>query len=68
MNLINIEHIVAIIGAIIVAAVSIVALKNDWNVPGLENQVFKVMLGLLALGAVLSFFAALGVFPIGGKA
>lgn len=69
MNVITIEHTVAIIGAIIVAATAIVALKNDWKTPGLENQVFKVMLGLLALGAVLSFFAAVGVLGnFGGKA
>lgn len=69
MNLITVEHTVAIIGAIIVAATAIVALKNDWKTPGLENQVFKVMLGLLALGAVLSFFAAVGVLGnFGGKA
>ncbi len=61
MDIIRIEHIIAIIGAIVVAIVSLVALKNDWRTPGLENQVFKVMLGLLALGAVLSFFAAIGV-------
>lgn len=69
MNLITIEHTVAIIGAIIVAATAVVALKNDWKTPGLENQVFKVMLGLLALGAVLAFFAAVGVLGnFGGKA
>jgi len=69
MNLITVEHTIAIIGAIIVAATAIVALKNDWKTPGLENQVFKVMLGLLALGAVLSFFAAVGVLGnFGGKA
>lgn len=69
MNLITIEHTIAIIGAIIVAATAVVALKNDWKTPGLENQVFKVMLGLLALGAVLAFFAAVGVLGnFGGKA
>ena len=69
MNLITVEHTIAIIGAIIVAATAMVALKNDWKTPGLENQVFKVMLGLLALGAVLSFFAAVGVLGnFGGKA
>ena len=69
MNIIQIEHIVAIIGAILVGATATVALKNDWRTPGLENQVFKVMLGLLALGAVLAFFAAIGVLGnFGGKA
>lgn len=61
MNIIQVEHIIAIVGAIIVGATAVVALKNDWQSKGLENQVFKVMLGLLALGAVLSFFAAIGV-------
>ncbi len=69
MNILQIEHIVAIIGAILVGVTAVVALKNDWRTPGLENQVFKVMLGLLALGAVLSFFAAIGVLGnFGGKA
>ena len=69
MELITIEHIVAIIGAIIVGATAIYALKEDWKTPGLENHVFKVMLALLALGAVLSFFAAIGVLGnFGGKA
>ena len=58
---VTIEHIVAIVGAVIVFFVSIIALKNDWKTPGIENQVFKLMLGLLALGAVLAFFAGLGV-------
>lgn len=69
MNLITIEHTVALIGALIVGATAVVALKNDWKTPGLENQVFKVMLGLLALGAVLSLFAAIGILGnFGGKA
>ncbi|MFN2528066.1 MAG: hypothetical protein ABR584_05055 [Candidatus Baltobacteraceae bacterium] len=69
MNILSIEHFLAIIGAIVVTVVAIVALKNDWKTPGLENQVFKVMLGLLALGGVLSFFAAIGVLGnFGGKA
>ena len=69
MNLITIEHTIAIIGAIIVGITAIWALKVDWKTPGLENQVFKVMLALLALGAVLSFFAAIGVLGnFGGKA
>ena len=68
-HLATIEKIVAVIGAIIVAAAAIVALKNDWKTPGLENHVFKVMLGLLALGAVLAFFAAIGILGnFGAKA
>jgi len=65
MNVVMVERVVAVIGAILVAATASVALRNDWRTPGLENHVFKGMLGLLALGAVLAFFAALGVL---GKA
>ncbi|MBV9403116.1 MAG: hypothetical protein JO018_05225 [Candidatus Eremiobacteraeota bacterium] len=65
MNAVMLERLVAVIGAIVVAATAGVALKNDWRTPGLENNVFKGMLGLLALGAVLAFFAAIGVL---GKA
>jgi len=61
MNVIMLEKVVAVIGAILVGSTASVALRNDWRTPGLENQVFKLMLGLLALGAVLAFFAAIGV-------
>lgn len=61
MNVVMLERVVAVIGAIIVAATAGIALKNDWRTPGLENHVFKGMLALLALGAVLAFFAAIGV-------
>jgi hypothetical protein len=65
MNVIMLERVVAVIGAILVGGTAGVALRNDWPTPGLENQVFKVMLGLLALGAVLAFLAAIGIL---GKA
>ncbi len=69
MDIVRLERVVAVVGAIVVAAAALVALKNDWKTPGLENQVFKVMLGLLALGAVLALFAAIGVLGnFGGKA
>ncbi|MBV8639579.1 MAG: hypothetical protein JO322_15985 [Candidatus Eremiobacteraeota bacterium] len=66
-----IEHIVAIVGGIIVAVVSAVALKNDWKTPGMENQVFKLMLALLCLGAIIAILAGAGVlgnFHQGGNA
>jgi F0F1-type ATP synthase membrane subunit c/vacuolar-type H+-ATPase subunit K len=65
----TIERTIAVIGAVIVGVTSVIALKNDWKTPGIENHVFKLMLALLAFGAVLAFFAGLGVlgnFP--GKA
>jgi hypothetical protein len=63
-----IERSIAIVGGIIVAVVSAIALKNDWNSTGADNNVFKLMLGLLAIGAVVAILAGaniLGNFPKG---
>ena len=71
MNAVLVEHIIAIVGGIIVAVVSAIALKNDWKTPGMENQVFKLMLALLCLGAVIAILAGAGVlgnFSQGGAA
>ena len=56
-----IERGIAIVGGVIVAVVAAIALKNDWKTPGLDNQVFKIMLGLLALGGLIGFLAGIGV-------
>jgi hypothetical protein len=66
MDIAVIERIIAIVGGLIVALTSAIALKNDWKTPGLDNQVFKVMLGLLCLGAIVAILAGahvLGNFP-----
>lgn len=55
------ERALAIFGGIIVFFVAAIALRNDWKSTGIENQVFKLMLGLLALGAILGILAAVGV-------
>ena len=60
-TLANAERALAIFGGIIVFFVAAIALRNDWKSSGIENQVFKLMLGLLALGAILGILAALGV-------
>ena len=60
-TLAHIERIAAVIFGLLVLGVAIVALRNDWKSKGIENQVFKIMLGLLALGAILGILAALGV-------
>ncbi|HEX5274593.1 MAG TPA: hypothetical protein VFW34_04895 [Candidatus Rubrimentiphilum sp.] len=57
----HIERILAVFFGIVVFLVAIIALRNDWKSQGIENQVFKIMLGLLALGAILGILAALGV-------
>ncbi len=65
MNLVQIEHVLAVAGGIVVFVVASIALRNDWKTPGVDNQVFKLMLGLLALGGVLAALTGLGVI---GKA
>ena len=60
------ERTIAVVGGIIVAIVSAIALKNDWKSTGMDNQVFKLMLGLLCLGAIVAILAGinvLGNFP-----
>ncbi|MGZ3527368.1 MAG: hypothetical protein ACXVAO_06660 [Vulcanimicrobiaceae bacterium] len=59
------ERTIAVIFGIVVFVTAAVALKNDWKSEGLENQVFKLMLALLAVGALIGTLAGLGV--IGGK-
>ena len=57
----TIERTIAIIGGIVVGLVSAKALKDDWTTPGIDNQVFKIMLGLLCLGALIAILAGAGV-------
>jgi uncharacterized membrane protein YphA (DoxX/SURF4 family) len=57
----HVERIIAFIFGIVVLVVASIALKNDWKSKGLENQVFKMMLALLALGAFLAILASVNV-------
>lgn len=61
MNLVVFEHIVAITGGLIVGVVAFYALYQDWRTPGVENNVFKIMLFLLGVGAIISILAGVGV-------
>ena len=68
VDLVSIEHIVAIAGGIIVGVVAFYALYKDWNVAGTENTVFKIMLFLLGFGAIIAILAGAGIlgnFPPG---
>ena len=56
-----IERLGAIIGGIIVAVVAFYALYKDWKSQGVENHVFKLMLFLLGLGAILAILAGLNI-------
>ena len=61
MDLAGVERIVALVGAIVVGVFATIALRNDWKNPGLDNNVTKLLLGLMAFGCILVFFAAIGV-------
>lgn len=61
MNAAMIERLGAVIAGIAVAAVAFYALYKDWRAIGTENQVFKLMLLLLGVGAILALLAGLNV-------
>jgi hypothetical protein len=61
MNLVLVERLGAIIGGIVVGAVSFYSLYKDWPSTGIENSVFKLMLFLLGVGAILALLAGLNV-------
>jgi hypothetical protein len=61
MDLGTLERGVALVGAIIVGVFALLALKEDWKTTGLDNNTTKLLLGLMAFGCVLVFFAAIGV-------
>ena len=52
------ERMIALVGAIIVGILASVALYNDRKATGLDNNVTKLLLGLMALGCVLVILAA----------
>ena len=64
MTLELVEKIVAILGAVLIGATTLVALKNDWKTTGLDNNVTKLMLGLMAFGCVLVLLVAFGVLGV----
>lgn len=64
-TLAHIERVLAFVVGVVVFFVAAIALKNDWDSKGIENQVFKGMLALLALGAILAILAS--VNALAGK-
>jgi uncharacterized membrane protein len=61
VNGVLIERSGAVIAGIVVAVVSFYSLYKDWRTTGVENNVFKLMLFLLGLGAILALLAGLNV-------
>lgn len=52
---------IAIIGAIVVGIIAIYQVRNDWKTPGLDIQVSKLLLALMAFGCVLVILSSTGV-------
>jgi hypothetical protein len=61
MDMATLERIGAIVAGLIVGVVAFYALYKDWAATGVENHVFKLMLLLLGVGAVLAILAGAGV-------
>jgi hypothetical protein len=61
MHAAMIERLGAVIAGVVVAVVAFYALYKDWRTAGVENQVFKLMLLLLGVGAILALLAGLNV-------
>jgi hypothetical protein len=62
-----VERLGAIIAGIVVAVVSFYSLYKDWKAVGVENNVFKLMLFLLGIGAILALLAGLNVIGFAPK-
>jgi hypothetical protein len=63
MELASIEKIVAFIGALVVFTFALIGLKGEWHKNGLDDNVTKVLLGLMAFGCVLVVLASFGILP-----
>jgi hypothetical protein len=61
----TLEKSIAFILAIVVGGTTSFQLYKDWSTTGLDNQVTKLLLGLMAFGCILVILAAVGV--LGGS-
>jgi hypothetical protein len=57
----TIERGIAFILALLVGGTTSFQLYKDWSSTGLDNQVTKLLLGLMAFGCILVILAAVGV-------
>jgi len=60
------EKVFSGIAAVLIGVFALIALKNDWKATGLDNNVTKLLLGLMAFGCVLVLVASFGLLPRGG--
>jgi NADH:ubiquinone oxidoreductase subunit 6 (subunit J) len=68
MELASIEKIVAFVGALVVFTFAVIGLRGEWPKNGLDDNVTKLLLGLMAFGCILVVLACFGVLPRGGAA
>jgi hypothetical protein len=66
MDLATLEKTVASIGAVVVFVFALIGLRGEWPKTGLDDNVTKLLLGLMAFGCVLVLLATAGVLPRGG--
>ena len=57
----TLEKNIAFILALIVGGTTSFQLVKDWSTTGLDNQLTKLLLGLMAFGCILVILAAVGV-------
>ncbi len=58
MDLAGIERIIALVGALGVGTAALWSLRLEWPKTGLDDNVAKIMLGLLALGCCIVVLVA----------
>jgi hypothetical protein len=61
MSALLIERGLAFVSSIVVGVTAAIQLRNELPVRGLDAAVTKLLLGLMAIGCVLAFLAALDV-------
>ena len=61
----TIEKSIAFVLAIVVGGTTSFQLVKDWKTTGLDNQLTKLLLGLMAFGCILVILAAIGVLGAG---
>ena len=63
MELDVVLRVIAFVGAVVVGLSALQSLIAEWPKKGLDDNVTKIMLALLALGCVIVIFVAFGIFP-----
>ena len=61
MSIELLEKALALIGAVLVGGTAVVQLRNELQLRSLDANVTKLLLGLMIVGCVLAFLAAINV-------